>query len=139
MIPNHISCSAVDEAKGSPASPVRCADTEVVRLVDSFQFLHLLFGKVDDLQVGLDTGGGDRLREDYLNRSIKALDSIFRAKATRRKEEKVNDEERDAPLTLGVLAWNEMRTFAGVTEYLSAIFLITSFSCRGELSEPRGE
>jgi len=47
--------------------------------------------------------------------------------------------KKRSPLTLGVLAWSEMRTFAGETLCFSAMRVTMGLVIRGELSDPRGE
>jgi len=42
-------------------------------------------------------------------------------------------------VTLGLLACNEIKTFAGVTPLALAILPTTSFFNKGEFSEPKGE
>ena len=55
---------AVREAEAAPASPRWVARTEVVLLVNSLELGDLSISKIDNLLVGLNTGGRDGLGEN---------------------------------------------------------------------------
>ena len=55
---------AVREAEAAPASPRRVTRAEVVLLVNSLELGDLSISKIDNLLVGLNTGGRDGLGEN---------------------------------------------------------------------------
>lgn len=122
-------------------------NAEVLGLVNVVELLNFLLRQIDNVEIVL----GEGKLYQYLGIDLSIESSILAIRAF------VTDlgmtvKERSLiycamttnlqiyePVTLGLLAWRDIKTFAGWTLCLCAIFLTTSFVSRGELSDPRGQ
>lgn len=129
----------------SPTCPPRGANTERIRFMNGIQFLHFLFSQLYKFSIAWDIGGeffaakSNSFHLLIIRLSVTDLANTNPCNVQFSNHHLAKEGFIHAPVTPDLLAWRDIRMFAGLTSYLVANSFTRELSCSLEPLEPNGE